>query len=62
MLKFDRTVSSSGNIKDVRKESEYYSHLTFEKRAEVFAYLQSVAYNYPLGNPPKLDRLIYSKR
>ena len=62
MFKLDRTFSTSGNFKDSKKESEYYRNMTFDERAKVFAYLQSVAYNFEIGNSPRLDKSIHSAR
>lgn len=62
MFKLDRNFSTSGKLKDSKKESEHYRNMTFEERAKVFAYLQSVAYNFELGNPPRLDKSIHSMR
>jgi hypothetical protein len=33
-----------------------------EEIAKVFAYLNSVSYNYPIGFPPKMDKTIGSSR
>ena len=62
MQKLDRTVGSSSNFYSQKKESEYYKKLSKQEIAEVFAYLNSVSYNYPLGKPPKMDKTIFSSR
>ena len=62
MFRLDRTVHSSGKITDFKKESDNYKHLTFEQIGEVFSYLQSVAYNYPIDKPLKMDKTIFSVR
>ncbi|HRG38899.1 MAG TPA: hypothetical protein PK289_10240 [Bacteroidia bacterium] len=60
MFKFDRSYSKSSNHKTFVKESEHYKGFTIQQIAEVFLYLQSVAYNYDLSNPPRMDKTIYS--
>lgn len=62
MLKLDRTVFSTSKISDFKKESDNYSNLTNIQKAEAFAYLQSTAYNYPINNPPKMDRTFFIVR
>ena len=62
MFKFDRNYSKSSNHKTSVKESEHYKGFTLQQIAEVFMYLQSVAYNYDLNSPPKMDKTIYSSR
>ena len=62
MFKLDRTAHSSGKITDLKKESDNYKNLNLLQIAEVFAYLQSVAYNYPINEPLKMDRTVFSVR
>jgi hypothetical protein len=62
MFKLDRTAHSSGKITDFKKESANYQHLNLKQIGEVFAYLQSVAYNYPLNESLKMDKTIFSIR
>ena len=40
----------------------YYKSLTPTERLAIANYLNSVAYNYPEDNPPKLDRTVFSSR
>jgi len=62
MFKLDRTAHRAGSIKDKIKESDFYKGMSLEQIAEVFAYLQSVAYNYPIGQPPRMDKSIHHSR
>ena len=62
MFRLDKNFHKSYNYKDKRKESDNYVHLSFIERMKVFAYLQSVAYNYPIDSPPKMDKTIHSVR
>jgi hypothetical protein len=62
MFKFDRTYSRSGNIQTFVKESDHYKGFTREELTKVFLYLQSVAYNYNLNHPIKMDKTVYSSR
>ena len=62
MFKLDRKAHSSGKITDFKKESDNYKNFTLEEIGEVFSYLQSVAYNYPIDKPLKMDKTIFSVR
>ncbi len=62
MFRLDRTAFKAGNFKNKQKESDNYKDMTLEEIGKVFAYLQSVAYNYPLGKPPRMDKTVHSFR
>jgi hypothetical protein len=62
MLKLDRTFSTAGKITDNKKETDHYKNHTFQQIIEVFNYLQSVAYNYPINQPLRMDKTIFSAR
>ncbi len=62
LLKLDRTYSNSGNLLEQKEEVTHYVGMSKEKIGKVFAYLNSVAFNYTLGNPPKMDKAAFSMR
>lgn len=62
MFKLDRTAHSSGKITDSKKESDSYKNMSLSEIGEVFAYLQSVSYNYPINQPLKMDKTLFSVR
>mgnify|MGYP007024655253 FL=1 len=62
LLKLDRTYSTSGNLFEQKEEVTHYVGMSKEKIGKVFAYLNSVAFNYTLGNPPKMDKSAFSTR
>lgn len=62
MLKLDRTQSTSGNIYEQKKESAHYKNLSQEAIGKIFAYLNSVSFNYDISSPPKMDKTIFSVR
>ena len=61
-IKLDRTAHKAYNFKNQLKESVHYTNLSFEELADIFNYLQSVAYNFKLNNYPKMDKTIHSCR
>ena len=62
MSKLDRTSSSSGNLFEQKPEAVHYKGMTEEELGIVFAYLNSVSFNYPLGFPPRMDKTAGSSR
>ncbi len=62
MFKLDRTAHSSGKITDFKKESDNYKNMNLSQIGEVFAYLQSISYNYSINQPLKMDRTVFSVR
>ncbi len=62
MPKLDRTSSSSGNLCEQQPEVVHYKGMSAEELGKVFAYLNSVSFNYPLGSPPKMDKTTGSSR
>lgn len=62
MQKLDRSYSTSGNLFQKKEEIIHYLGMSKEEIAKVFAYLNSVSFNYALGNPPKMDKVAFSMR
>ena len=62
MFRLDRSFHRTYSNNETRKESENYKQMTFEEKIQVFLYLQSVAYNYKMGSPPKMDKTLHSVR
>jgi hypothetical protein len=62
MPKLDRTYSTSGNLFKQKEEVTHYKGMSIEEIGKVFAYLNSVSFNYSLGNPPKMDKSVFSMR
>lgn len=62
MPKLDRTYSTSGNLFQKKEEVIHYLGMSQEEIGKVFAYLNSVSFNYALGNPPKMEKDAFSMR
>jgi hypothetical protein len=45
-----------------KSQAAYYKTLTWQERLKIANYLNSVAYNYPENNPPRLDKTAFSVR
>lgn len=59
-IRLDRTLFKAQTLEDADKHSDYYKKLSWQERLEVAAYLNSVAYNYDLNNPPCMDKTQFS--
>jgi len=62
MFKLDRNFHRTYNQHTKQRELDNYAGMSFEEKVKVFVYLQSVAYNYKIESPPKMDRTIHSYR
>ncbi len=61
--KLDRTAFKAQTAEEAtRSQAAYYKTLTWQERLRIANYLNSVAYNYPEDQPPKLDRTVFSMR
>jgi hypothetical protein len=60
-LRMDRTAFWAGKISEQTERNRvFWSKKTLEERLIAAAYLNSVAYGYPLDAPPRLDRTAFS--
>ncbi|MCX6206966.1 MAG: hypothetical protein NTZ19_12025 [Bacteroidetes bacterium] len=54
--KLDRTAFKAQTVDEASNHSAYYKKLSWQERLKIAAYLNSIAFNYPLNNPPKMDK------
>ena len=54
--KFDRTAFKHQTPQEASPNLEYWKNQSYEKRLEGANYLNSVAYDFDVGNPPRLDK------
>jgi hypothetical protein len=63
MYRLDRTAFSAQTAKEASKADQiYYKNLSWQERLKIANYLNSVAFNYPENDPPKMDKSIFSVR
>lgn len=61
--RLDRTAFKAQTAEEASKShATYYKTLTWQERLRIANYLNSVAYNYPENEPPKLDKTIFKSR
>lgn len=52
----DRTAFKAQTATEAANHAPYYSKLSWQERLRIAYYLNSVAFNFSLDNPPKMDR------
>lgn len=63
MDRMDRSFHWSGKaIDNEERLKEYWAKTTPKQRLEAAFYLNSVAFNFDINNPPKMDRTVFSMR
>ena len=63
MFKLDRTAFKAHTSNEAtRMHAVYYSNLSWQERLRIAEYLNSIAFNYPAGSPPKMDRTKFAVR
>jgi hypothetical protein len=60
--RLDRTAFKAQTAKEASNHAAYYKSLTWQERLRIANYLNSIAYNYPENNPPKMDKTVFSYR
>ena len=57
--KLDRTVFKMQHTKDSNNNFNFWKSKSIEERLKASNYLNSVAYDFPTDNPPKIDRTFF---
>jgi hypothetical protein len=61
-FKLDRTAFKHQTVEEAAHQFHYWQTKSYADRLRAANYLNSVAYNYDLNNPPKLDRAFFHIR
>ena len=61
-FRLDRTAFHAGTHAEVEAYHRQHQPATMAERLRAAHYLNSVAYNFDLNNPPRLDRTAFSCR
>ena len=64
MMKFklDRSAFSALSLEEADKQMRQHQHFSVKERIELMHYLNSIAYNYPLSDPPKMQKVFSGAR
>jgi hypothetical protein len=60
--KLDRTAFKYQTLDEAAHNLEYWQKRSFEERLEAANYLNSIAYNFDLNNPPLMDKSYFKIR
>ena len=60
--RLDRTAFKAQTATEAADHAAYYRDLTWQERLRIANYLNSIAYNYPENEPPKMDKTVFSMR
>ena len=59
-FKLDRTAFKAQTQQGASNHAAIYKKLSCQERLRIAGYLNSVAYNYDINNPPRMDRTKFS--
>jgi len=60
--KLDRTALKYQTLEEAAHHLEYWQKRSFEERLEAANYLNSIAYNFDVSNPPPVDKSYFKIR
>ena len=61
-FKLDRTAFKAQTLEEASKHATAYKKLSWQERLKLAAYLNSIAFNFDLNNPPKMDRTKFTAK
>jgi hypothetical protein len=62
MFKLDRTAFSVKNIREQHLQRSYWLETSPDERLAAAGFLIAQAWGYASGNPPKMDKTVFSMR
>jgi hypothetical protein len=61
--RMDRTAFKAHSaVEATKSQAAYYKTLTWQERLKIANYLNSVAYNFPENEPPRMDKTTFRIR
>ena len=60
--KLDRTAFKMQTFEEADMQYEYWKKQSIDERFRAAFYLNSIAYNFDLNNPPRMDKTAFSMR
>ena len=60
--RLDRNTFKAQTADEAANHSIYYKTLTWQERLRIANYLNSIAYNYPENEPPRMDKTKFKMR
>lgn len=62
MYKLDRNAFILQTVSEASSHAAYWKKQTVEERLKAAMYLNSIAFNFDINNPPRMDKTVYSQR
>ena len=62
MFKLDRTAFRKQSFEEAANYTTAYKKLTVNERLRIAYYLNSIAYNFDINYPPKMDKTVFEIR
>ena len=62
MYRLDKNSFKIHTAEEASSHAAYWKKQTVEERLRAAMYLNSVAFNYDINNPPRMDKTLYSER
>lgn len=59
---FDRTAFQAMSFEEADNYQRGYRNNSVKERLEAALYLTSIAYNFDMNNPPRMDKTIFDKK
>ena len=56
VFRLDRNAFKAQSAVEAADHASYYRKKDWKERLEIAAYLNSIAFNYPLQSPPRMDK------
>lgn len=54
--RLDKSFFKAQSAADAANHSAFYKKLSWQERLRIASYLNSIAFNYPEKNPPRMDK------
>jgi hypothetical protein len=61
-MKLDRTAFRAGTYQELDHNYDFWSQKSMAERLIAANYLNSVAFNFDIDNPPRMDKTVFSMR
>lgn len=62
MYKLDRNSFKKQSFEDAANYADAFKSLSVKERLKISFYLNSIAYNFDINNPPKMDKTVFKIR
>ncbi len=61
IFRLDKTAFQAMTVEEADDYQRDYKNHSVKQRLEIALYLTSIAYNFDINNPPRMDKTVFSK-